>query len=320
MLHALSQALDTKCTRKQVPGEVRHNCVNENGTARMQNHDGDLRSTDAEEQADSLLKDFAVALGRELDRIGYPAAPARTNRLSEDLGLGRMQAYRIGRGDNMPTLKALMKLQGLGVSLGAVFGELPSRRRRGHEVTMELLGVTLKASTLPTYARTGFAASHKDGRATMRALAPGEELGVDEVPVGGLLFSSAQRTVAIVEDHPDDLEILCKQINEGFSVQPFQRGRALLENAARLASFDAIVIDWRLPDIDGATLVNLIRAQTRAPIIVTTGEHQESQAISQVLHLPNIRYVAKPVDGNILRAMLTAAISEANGGTAPSHG
>ena len=84
----------------------------------MQNQDDDhaVGRAEAEGKSDALLKAFASALGRELDRIGYPAAPARTNLLSQDLGLGRMQAYRIGRGDNMPTLPSLVKLQSLGVS------------------------------------------------------------------------------------------------------------------------------------------------------------------------------------------------------------
>jgi CheY-like chemotaxis protein len=268
----------------------------------------------AEILPDTALKAFAQALGQELDRIGYPSAPMRTTQLSEDLELGRMQAYRIGRGDNMPTLKALLKLHSLGVSLDAVLAKIQTDPLHSAEVTVEIFGTTMKVRPLPAYARTMFAIAIREGHATMRMLAPSEELAVDERAVGGLRFTRPQGHVAVVEDSPNDLAVLCKQIEEGFNVQPFQWGRALVADAARLVALDAIVLDWRLPDIDGATLVNLIRAKTCAPIIITTGENQESYAISQVLHLPNIRYVSKPVDGSILRAMLTSAISEATAG------
>lgn len=284
----------------------------------MQNQDEDLASggTDAEAKTDALLKAFASALGRELDRIGYPAAPARTNQLSQDLGLGRMQAYRIGRGDNMPTLKALVKLQSLGVSLDAVLAQLHDTPAIDDEIAVSILNVTLKATPLPAYGRTPFALSRRDGRALLRVLKAGEELAASDTLVGGLRFTRPQPLVAVVDDDTDDLAVLGKEIRQGFSANLFRSGQDLLNDATDLCEYDALVLDWRLPDIDGAELVSQVRAQTRAPIIITTGERREAQAISAVLHLPNIRYADKPVDGNLLRAMIDSAIAEA--GVSPS--
>lgn len=277
----------------------------------MHNLDDDQAQAAADQDAkhDDQLKAFAGALGRELDRIGYPAAPARTNQLSHDLGLGRMQAYRIGRGDNMPTLKALVKLQSLGVSFDTVLAGLHTTTAED-EIAVEILGTTVKAVVLPAHAWSPFAASMDGGKRVLRTLQPGEQLGAGDVPVGGLRFTRPLPVVAVVEDDPATLAVLAKQIEQSFRVSQFSVGRALLVDAARLTAFDALVIDWRLPDIDGATLVNLIRAQTLAPIVVTTGERREAQAISAILHLPNIRYVGKPVDGDILRATIEAAIAE----------
>lgn len=76
----------------------------------------------------SLERAFAKALNAELDRIGYPAVPARTNQLSIDLGVSRMQAYRIVRGDSLLKVKSMLRLQRLGVSFDAVLKQLPGPR------------------------------------------------------------------------------------------------------------------------------------------------------------------------------------------------
>jgi CheY-like chemotaxis protein len=284
----------------------------------MQNQDEDHPSAGAEADAksDDLLKAFAHALGRELDRVGYPAAPARTNQLSRDLGLGRMQAFRIGRGDNMPSLKALVKLQSLGVSLDSVLAQISDNSLALGEVGVEILGVAIKAVVSPAHSRTPFAASQRDGRTVLRALALDEALAPDEAHVGGLRFTRPQPLVAVVDDDPADLAVLRKDIEQAFGVRAFIRGQDLLNDNTDLSEFDALVLDWRLPDMEGTALVNRIRAHTRAPIIIITGARREAQAISQVLHLPNIRYIPKPADGNILRAMIESAIAEA--GVTPS--
>ena len=284
----------------------------------MQNQDEDQPSTgiDTEAKSDALLKAFATALGRELDRIGYPAAPARTNQLSHDLGLGRMQAFRLGRGDSMPTLKAIVRLQSLGVSFDAVLAQLHDSSAADDEVAVTILNVTLKATPLPAYGSTPFALSRRDGRAALRALKAGEQLDVADTLVGGLRFTRPQPLIAVVDDDRDDLAVLGKEIRQGFSVNLFRSGRDLLNDATHLSEYDALVLDWRLPDIEGAELVSQVRAQTRAPIIITTGERREAQAISAVMHLPNIRYADKPVDGNLLRATIDSAVAEA--GALPS--
>lgn len=271
---------------------------------------------DIDTKTDDLLPAFAYALGRELDRVGYPAAPARTNQLSQDLGLGRMQAYRIGRGDNMPSLKALVKLHSLGVSIDWVLAQLNDHPLATEEIVLKILGVAIKVAALPAHGRTPFAASLRDGRTVLRVLAPGEELAPGDVPVGGLRFMRPQPLVAVVDDDSAALEVLRHEIGRDFGVSAFISGRDLLNDSTDLVEFDALVLDWRLPDIEGNALVNHIRAHTRAPIIIVTGERLEAQAISQVMRLPNIRYVAKPVDGNILRVTIESAIAEAGGTSA----
>ena len=286
---------------------------------RKTNEDKDDATASAEELGSTaaLQTAFAQALGQELDRIGYPAAPTRTNQLSQDLDLGRMQAYRIGRGNTMPSLKSLLVLQRLGVSIDAVLAQLQDSPVHSDEVTLEILGAGIKAVPLPAYARTPFVVSNRDGHSALRLLKPGENPAADEVPVGGLRFTRPQPAVAVVEDEASTLAVLCEEIKQGFSVTGYKLGKALLKDPARLATYDALVLDWRLPDIEGAALIAAIRVHSHAPIVVTTGQARESQAISEVIRLPAVYFVAKPVDGNILRAILDSAIAK-GGAAAPS--
>jgi CheY-like chemotaxis protein len=265
---------------------------------------------DSEAKGDDLLKAFASALGRELDRVGYPGPPARTNQLAHDLGLGRMQAYRITRGDNMPTLKSLMRLHRLGVSLDSVLaqvhgGGLPQ------ELPVSIQGVAVRAIPMPAYLpEAPFVVSERHGHRGIYSVDPGGEVAPGDVPVGGLWFTGPLPYVLVVEDDEPTFTVLCAELAQGFRTKGYGLGLRALQDGPELAKFDALVLDWRLPDIDGAELVRQLREHTQAPIIITTGAREEAQAISATLRLPNIRYVGKPIDGDILRATIDSSIAE----------
>ena len=256
---------------------------------------------------------FAKALGAELDRIGYPEPPARTNQLAQDLGFTRMQAFRLSRGDNLPSVRAMLALQRLGVSLDAVLDEL--QESRPEEIAVEVQGVNVRAVPTPAFGRTAFVIAKKGRDRTLRALGPLEPLDGRSVPVGGLRFvrPQSQPTVAVIEDDAPTLKVLCAELEQSFNVVPFQDEKTFLKGTKVLSRYDAIVLDWVLPAIDGATVVESIRAHNQAPIVVITGHRKEAAAISEVLSLPDLYYAAKPIDGNILRAMVSAAISKMSG-------
>ena len=257
---------------------------------------------------DSLERAFARALNDELDRIGYPAPPARTNQLAQDLGLGRMQAFRVGRGDSMPTLKSMLKLQRLGVAFDAVLEQL--QESKPVEVALEILGVPIQAVALPAVVRMPFVMSRRGGGHVLRVAEPTEQLTEDDVPVGGLRFMRPQPVVAVIEDDLATLKVFCSELSQSFNAVPFQNVKTLADDPSRLEAFDAVVLDWVLPKNDGNSVVSFIRSHTRAPIVVTTGHREESPAISSVLGMPDLYYVSKPVEGDILRAMISAAIQK----------
>lgn len=259
---------------------------------------------------DSLQRAFARALNEELDRIGYPSPPARTNALSQDLGVSRMQAFRIGRGDSLPTIKTMLKLQNLGVALDAVLEQL--QETKPESVTVEISGVTVQAVALPAAGRMPFVMTRRDDVWVLQQSEPSQPIRPGEVPVGGLRFAKPRPVVAVIEDDAATLKVFCSDLAKAFHAVPFRSDKAFMQALERTTTFDAVVLDWVLPHTDGGAVINRIRTHTRAPIVVTTGHREASPAISGVLGLPDLYYVAKPVEGDILRAMLSAAIEKAS--------
>ena len=273
---------------------------------------GDAASVQEGKPEDVLNRAFAAALNAELDRVGYPGPPARTNQLSHDLGLGRMQAFRIGRGDNIPTLKSLLKLQALGVSLDLVLGRL--QEMTAPEVPVNLMGVAMRAVALPSPTSTPFVMVQAGAGFAVKTADAGYRLKPDEAFIGGLRFTRPQPLVAVIEDDASTLEVFKRELSTTFEVVAFRTEAELKSDPNRLRAFDALVLDWVLPNTDARKLVDDIRSVNRAPVIVTTGHREQSQAISAVLALPDIQYLAKPVDGDILRALVGNAIAKASSG------
>lgn len=255
---------------------------------------------------DSLQRSFARVLNEELDRVGYPAPPARTNALSQDLGVSRMQAFRIARGDSLPTLKSMLKLQTLGVALDSVLERLQDTKASTLAVTVA--GMTVEVIALPAVGRMPFVMSREGDKYVLRVLDPTAAPREGDMPVGGLRFTRPKPVVAVIEDDPLTLEVFCADLAKSFQAVPFGNEQAFRNDVAKFDFFDAIVLDWVLPGSDGAAIVSYIRSHTRVPVIVTTGHREASPAISEVLAVPDLYYVAKPVAGEILRATLTCAI------------
>ena len=69
-----------------------------------------------------------------------------------------------------------------------------------------------------------------------------------------------------------------------------------------------VLLDIRMPGIDGHTVLDHLRGSPRAPtIIIVSGNHQEDEA-RELLQRGAVDYVMKPVDfGYLERAIVAAA-------------
>src|SRR5512137_1883771 len=88
-------------------------------------------------------------------------------------------------------------------------------------------------------------------------------------------------SVLIIDDHQDLLDIT-RQFLERFGDMSVETARSAKEALARLKdrSFDALVVDFDLPDISGIEFLKIVRAKgDTTPIIIFTGVGRENAAI-----------------------------------------
>ena len=109
--------------------------------------------------------------------------------------------------------------------------------------------------------------------------------------------------VLIVDDDADTRDALADALADaGFLVEQAATGAQALGQMDRSGDPDVILLDLRMPGMDGAQFLERARG-TRARVIVLTGE-----ASSRVLSLArNAKVLAKPIDLD----QLEAAVKEA---------
>ncbi|WP_410511722.1 response regulator transcription factor [Paenibacillus sp. BR2-3] len=99
--------------------------------------------------------------------------------------------------------------------------------------------------------------------------------------------------VFVVDDEKSIRDILCKYIeNEGYKVTVFVNGESVLPELGRLRP-DLLVLDIRMPGMDGIELCKEIRRTSEIPIIFVTAKGEELDRILG-LELGADDYLTKP--------------------------
>src|SRR6185503_6348950 len=78
------------------------------------------------------------------------------------------------------------------------------------------------------------------------------------------------------------------------------------QEAARLLSertFDVIVTDMRMPNLDGAELLELVRKRSPRTVRIMLSGHAESEGVMRALPLVH-QFVSKPCDIKTLRGLI----------------
>lgn len=102
--------------------------------------------------------------------------------------------------------------------------------------------------------------------------------------------------IAILEDDPAQSELLENWLKqEQFKPSTFFTGQSLLDGLAH-NSFDLLLIDWELPDINGPIVMQTIREQLKleTPIIFITSRDSEDDIVT-ALNAGADDYLVKPV-------------------------
>jgi two-component system chemotaxis response regulator CheY len=122
----------------------------------------------------------------------------------------------------------------------------------------------------------------------------------------------------VVEDSP----LLRKMFGLAFphqlnDLKPAENGRdamELLESSPE--PFDAVLLDLRMPDMDGVEFLRAFRRQPvhgRTPVIVTTAETDDSELVEQARALGVSAIVKKPWSPPALRAVVQKVIDSPTG-------
>lgn len=116
----------------------------------------------------------------------------------------------------------------------------------------------------------------------------------------------------IVEDEPDLLRALCRALREdGYAVDAAEDGEdgryKALEN-----DYDAIVLDWMLPEFSGMEVLSALRETKNTPVLMLTAKSAVNHRI-EGLNAGADDYLAKPFDIHELRARLRALIRRSAG-------
>lgn len=114
-------------------------------------------------------------------------------------------------------------------------------------------------------------------------------------------------SILIIEDEQRIRESLATRLSErGHDVETTARAIDGVELAVS-GSFDVVILDLGLPDLDGTEALKMIRAVSRVPVVVATARDDESDIIS-VLDAGADDYVIKPYSADHLAARIRAVL------------
>lgn len=122
--------------------------------------------------------------------------------------------------------------------------------------------------------------------------------------------------IAVVDDDASLSELIVETCNNaGIATKAYRDAESLVHDLTR-ESFDAMLIDWMLPRMNGIDLVRTLRRQRNlaVPIIVITGRDSESDVV-EALEAGADDFIIKPVRPNELVARVRAILRRSMAGT-----
>ncbi len=107
----------------------------------------------------------------------------------------------------------------------------------------------------------------------------------------------------VVDDSRSMRAILSKQLRElGFTVEEAKSGPEALACLHANGSIDLVLLDWNMPEMDGAEVLSLIRSQPsykQVRVMMVTTESEMSQ-VAVALEAGANEYLMKPFDREAL--------------------
>jgi CheY-like chemotaxis protein len=91
------------------------------------------------------------------------------------------------------------------------------------------------------------------------------------------------KRIMVVDDDPDILQVLKDRLDSyGYTVETANDGREALEGLRRQA-FDGVILDIRMPEIDGMEVLRQIReSHSVVPVVMITASTIQDRAVEAV--------------------------------------
>jgi DNA-binding response OmpR family regulator len=121
-------------------------------------------------------------------------------------------------------------------------------------------------------------------------------------------------SILVIEDEQRIRESLATRLSErGHDVETVGNALEGIERAVS-GSFDVVVLDLGLPDLDGVEALRMVRAVSQVPVVVATARDDE-QDIIDVLNKGADDYVVKPYSADHLEARIRAVLRRSGDNT-----
>jgi len=115
-------------------------------------------------------------------------------------------------------------------------------------------------------------------------------------------------SVLVIDDNTQIRDVLQRSLSQqGWVVTTVEGGK---EGLARYQeeAFDLVLLDLRLPDIDGHEVLERLKAQdAEATVIIMTG-HDSLQSVMYAMNLGAVNYLTKPLDLDFLALVVDKAL------------
>lgn len=110
--------------------------------------------------------------------------------------------------------------------------------------------------------------------------------------------------ILVVDDDPQYRRAVRIALTaRGYGVSEAADGFLALEEV-RAAAFDLVLLDWRMPGMDGGETCRAIRASRPVPVIVVAAPDREAEALAAGAEA----FFRKPVDAGTLLARIGAVL------------
>jgi two-component system phosphate regulon sensor histidine kinase PhoR len=121
----------------------------------------------------------------------------------------------------------------------------------------------------------------------------------------------AERRVWVVDDSDADAARARDALMQGYAVEVFRDGAAVIEHAAAHTPPDVIVLDWVMPGVSGLDVCRFLRTsggeRSRVGILLLSA-HRESSDVVEGLEAGANDYLVKPYADPELRARVDALV------------